>query len=304
MLKLFKKQPIFFWLLIFFVIPLLIVADTTIIWSSKVEISAYVPTPSSGGDSGGGGGGGGGVLIIPTTVNFSGMAYPSSKVTILKDGNVAITTIADPLARFSASITNITAGTHTFSVYGEDINGTKSLSFSFPVYITEGSTVNISGVFLSPTINIDKSEVKKGDTLVVFGQTIPTADVKIVFNSDQEIVRQTKTDITGLYKYDMDTSPLEYGDHGVKSKTIMDGAISATSIEIPFIVGLFSKLKEKGDCNTIRGDLNCDSRVNLVDFSIMAYWYKKPNPPSEIDLNGDGRVNLSDFSIMAYHWTG
>ena len=70
-----------------------------------------------------------------------------------------------------------------------------------------------------------------------------------------------------------------------------------------------------GDTNTLasiptatsaatKGDLNNDKKVNLVDFSIEAYWYKKKNPPANVDLNHDGKVDLIDFSIMAYYWTG
>jgi hypothetical protein len=58
-----------------------------------------------------------------------------------------------------------------------------------------------------------------------------------------------------------------------------------------------------------KADLNCDGRVNLVDFSIAAYWYKRPLNDAfkaiEKDrLNGDGKIDLIDFSIMAYYWTG
>ncbi len=49
--------------------------------------------------------------------------------------------------------------------------------------------------------------------------------------------------------------------------------------------------------------------MNLVDFSIAAYWYGRPLDASFFDveklkLNGDGAVDLRDFSIMAYFWTG
>ena len=288
--------------------PQFIVADSYVVTSTNaITISAQVGAIPSSGDGGGGGGGGGGgsVTTLPTTVNFSGMAYPSSKVTILNNGRVAITTIADPQARFSTAINNLDTGTYNFSVYGEDINGIKSLTFSFPVYVTVGTTVNIGGIFLSPTINIDKSEVKKGDDLVVFGQTVPNTNVNIVFHSSQEILEKTKTDNTGLYKYTMDTEPLEYGDHNVKSKTLMSSDISAVSAELPFVVGLVSKLKDnKNTCGTVKGELNCDNKVNLIDFSIMAYWYKRSSPPTKIDLNGDGKITLIDFSIMAYNWTG
>ena len=53
-----------------------------------------------------------------------------------------------------------------------------------------------------------------------------------------------------------------------------------------------------------RGDANGDGRVNLVDFSVAAYWYKRANPPASVDLNGDRKVDLVDFSIMAFHWSG
>ena len=45
-------------------------------------------------------------------------------------------------------------------------------------------------------------------------------------------------------------------------------------------------------------------KVNIVDFSITAFWYNRPSPPPAIDLNKDGKVNLVDFSILAYYWTG
>ena len=56
-----------------------------------------------------------------------------------------------------------------------------------------------------------------------------------------------------------------------------------------------------------RADLNCDGYVNIVDFSILAYWYKRIltlEAAKMVDLNHDGKVDLIDFSIMAYHWTG
>lgn len=58
-----------------------------------------------------------------------------------------------------------------------------------------------------------------------------------------------------------------------------------------------------------KGDLNDDCNVDLVDFSIAAYWYKKPlserfRAIEAQKLSGDGEVTLKDFSIMAYWWTG
>ena len=53
-------------------------------------------------------------------------------------------------------------------------------------------------------------------------------------------------------------------------------------------------------------DIDSDTRVNLVDFSILAFWWKRlPLPPeTPFDLNCDGFVRLDDFSILAFHWSG
>lgn len=54
-------------------------------------------------------------------------------------------------------------------------------------------------------------------------------------------------------------------------------------------------------CHTV-ADLNCDGYVDIVDFSIMYYWFDKTNPPPRVDLLRDGTVDLADFSVMAYYW--
>lgn len=56
----------------------------------------------------------------------------------------------------------------------------------------------------------------------------------------------------------------------------------------------------------INADLNRDGRVNLVDFSILLFWWASDggdsDPPADINL--DGTVSLTDFSIMLFNWTG
>lgn len=61
-------------------------------------------------------------------------------------------------------------------------------------------------------------------------------------------------------------------------------------------------ITDESTCRT--ADANCDDVVDLIDFSILAFWYKKVGAPDKIDLNHDGKINLIDFSIMAYYWTG
>jgi hypothetical protein len=293
--------------------------------SSSVYITAQVGDGSgtgtgTGGTStsttaGGGGGGGGGSSAastattgIPTTVNFSGMGYPSSKVVILEDGTQVITTVSDPNANFSASLTGIVAGTYTFSVYTTDSAGLHSVSYSFPVFVTTGTTVNIGGIILAPTIDVDKSEVIQGENEAIFGYSVPNSTVTISVHSDVEHIVKATASASGAYLYNFDTTPLELGTHNAQSHAILADQVSTTTDPISFIVGDQDIAETKPaptGCGGLVGDSNCDGKVNLVDFSIMAYWYKKgTTPPASVDLNSDGKINLVDFSILAYHWTG
>lgn len=259
---------------------------------------------------GGGGGGGGGTITSQTIVNFSGIAYPNEKVTLLKDAQVAATTVAGPDARFQISLTGLSTGNYVFSLYAEDKEGRRSNLFTFPESVTQGSIINITGIFIPPTIDTDKIEVKRGDNITILGQSAPQADILISTQSDNEFFAKTVSDKNGLYSYLFDTSVLDYGTHYSKSKaSIGNLAISSYGRVVSFIVGDKNVLKtyKEGVCG--KADLNCDGKVNLIDFSIAAYWYKRPLS-SEFAvkererLNGDGKIDLVDFSIMAYYWTG
>jgi len=262
---------------------------------------APTPAPSSGG--GGGGGGGGGYIAPATGVTFSGRAYPKSTITVLKDAQIAATTVADATANFSVSVTGISSGNYIFSVYSEDGKGIRSSLLTFPVSVTSGATTNIGGVFIAPTIAVDKSEVKRGDNIAIFGQSVPSGEITIAVSSEEEFFGKTAADPNGAYLYNFDTTQLDMGQHFTKSKAAKEGAISSFSKAINFLVGTKNIAAELSKA-AAKGDMNSDKRVNLVDFSIAAYWYKRPSPPVNIDLNGDGKVDLIDFSIMAFYWTG
>jgi hypothetical protein len=261
---------------------------------------------TSGGRGGGGGGGGGVYAPLPaeTKVVFSGRAYPNSVVTLLKDAQIAATTIAGADANFSITLSGLSGGNYIFSVYSEDNKGNRSSLLTFPVSVTSGITTQISGIFIAPTIAVDKSEVKKGDNIAIFGQSAPQSEITIQVSSDKEFFVKTLSDKNGVYLYNFGTEVLDYGSHLTKSKAAKDGEISSFSKAVSFLVGtknVFAVLPQK--CPA-KADLNGDCRVNLVDFSIAAYWYKRSSPPKNVDLNGDGKIDLVDFSIMAFYWTG
>ena len=221
----------------------------------------------------------------------------------MKDAQIIATTVADANANFKVSVSNVSSGNYIFSVYSEDKNGNRSSMLTFPVGVSSGAATEIGGIFIAPTIAIDKSEVKQGENIAIFGASVGNAEITISVNSEEEFFKKVKTDANGAYLYQFDTSPLEKGGHVTKSKASSGGDISSFSKAVSFTVG--SKTVLSAPVKKIeKGDTNNDKRVNLVDFSITAYWYRRPDPPASVDLNGDKKIDLVDFSIMAFYWTG
>ncbi len=260
------------------------------------------PTP-------GGGGGGGGSLRNRATVVLVGKAYPQSQVVVLKDGQIVAKTVASPLANFQVALTGLAAGEYTFLVYGEDKQGLRSPLLSFPVMVSKGTLTKIEDIFIAPTIALDKREVRRGEVISIFGQSVPQSLVTLEVNSATPFFARTLADKNGVYLYNFDTAVLEYGSHSTQSKSATNTEISAPSSRAPFLVGTRTVFAEETTSCVKKADLNADCKVNLVDFSIAAFWYLRPLTPAFVvreknQLSGDGVVNLVDFSIMAFHWTG
>lgn len=270
---------------------------------------APIIIPPSGG--GGGGGGGGGIDITPSTnVVFSGHAYPYNKVTLLKDGQTAIETMAGGDAHFILSLSGLSAGDYNFSIFSQDVHGLQSDAFTFSVYVTKGASTNIGGILLAPTIKLNESIYHHGDSITVFGSSVPNTTISISVHSAEEKIFHAQADDAGIYTYDIDSADLSLGDHNAKSKTLYAQQLSAYSRVVNFKIidedePLLEEEKPEDKAEEVAEiDLNNDKRINLIDFSILAYWYQKSTPPPAVDLNNDNKVNLIDFSILAYYWTG
>lgn len=240
---------------------------TNAVVATSSEVSA-TPTAQNATPQSSSGGGGGSITYAETpsaAVTISGRAYPLSTVVLLEDGQPVVSTIADPLANFSTSLT-VPAGSHLFSVYSQDAAGNRSGTFSFPVTLAAGAHTDIGGIFLSPTISVDKTEVKRGDNLIIFGQSAPKSTIIISVHSDTELFRQTKSDAFGGYLYMLDTSPLEIGSHEVKAKASASGQISDYGRYVAFTVGSRSvKVSKKASCS--EDDLACGGSV-VIPFAL------------------------------------
>ncbi len=283
-------------------------------------VNPLVPADDTGGGSGGsgesgGGGGGGGAGGAPSgapaeapgaQVTFSGHTAPSSTVILLKDAAIARSVTADKDGKFELTLINVAAGSFIFSLYSTDQKSTRTSSLSFPLSVSLGGFTTMDGLLLSPTLTTDKLQVKKGDTIKFSGTSVPSSNITLVFSPKFADVVHIGTNQSGAYSYTLTTSNLDKGRFSAKVKTVVGADESSYSPVIAFTIGESSvKNNEQEGCSTT-GDLKCDGRVNITDFSVMVYWFKRPltEAGSKADLNHDGKVDLIDFSIMASHWTG
>jgi hypothetical protein len=52
-------------------------------------------------------------------------------------------------------------------------------------------------------------------------------------------------------------------------------------------------------------DLNKDSAVDIIDLSIILYYYNQSGATMcPYDFNSSGAVDFPDISIMMFYWTG
>jgi hypothetical protein len=244
---------------------------------------------------------GGGVGPVPrlTKVIFKGRAYPFALLTILKNGAVAATFFAGSSGLFEKELTGITGGIYNFSIWAEDSDSRKSVTLSFTVSVISGMTTTISGIFISPTIELIPNRVERGDKVNIFGQVFPESKVNI-FISSKDIVKEAIATPEGKWDFALDTTPLEIAEHYAKAQaSYEDGEQSVFSQTLSFLV------LKKGALVCQGADLNFDGKVNIVDFSILLYFWGQTHPSNICaDINFDGIVNIIDFSIMMYYWTG
>jgi len=217
-------------------------------------------------------------------------------LTLLKDEKVAATFFAENSGLFKKELTGVSGGRYTFGIFAEDTEGRTSITLNFKIDILGGATTTISGIFIPPTISRTPNQVERGQKIDIAGQVFPKSKVNI-FIWPEEIVKETSADSQGKWLFGLNTATLKEGEYQVRAKAFFgEGEQSPFSQTVSFFV-LPSKCRG--------ADLNFDGKVNIVDFSILMYFWHSTSPENICaDINRDGIVDLVDFSIMMYQWTG
>ena len=217
---------------------------------------------------------------------------------VLLDGSQATSIKAGAGAQFEVTLGSVVIGPRTVGVYSTDPNGRKSITVTFNVSVSTGTTVTLTDVLLPPTIDVSAIQLNKGEVLRIFGQSAPQAAVNVHVQSE-ETVTKAITDSAGAYAIRFDTAKLTEDEHITKSRATVSDLVSPFSKVLQFIVG-------RGVKQLKTADENKDGRVNIIDFSILLYWWntKQAKGLEVADINKDGKVNIVDFSIMLFQWTG
>lgn len=268
------------------------------------SICKVEPAGSGGGGSSGGGssgGGGSGRDLGDTLVSVIGRAYPSRTINFLldtvtvgsvrsgSDGRFEFTTEADP-------------GTATLGIWATDPDNNRSITLNNTFDVTQGAITNLNGIILPPTLSVPSQNVDPGAVIVASGYSVPNATVELHVDNSA-IVEKANVGANGQWSISFDTSRVSIAEHTLRARSVVGTPPLTTNSSYSASLQLFVGVEGRA---TTPSDLNRDGFINLIDFSILIFWWQTDggdsNPPA--DINGNGRVSLEDFSILLFNWTG
>jgi hypothetical protein len=275
------------------------------------ELSA---TPESTGEPEEPVGGGGWVIETPTLSNviLEGFAYPSATVHILRDAQKVGTINVGGSATFSYSDPDVSNGNYKYSLFAVDKTGRRSATTSIFVTVSGDGVTVIDSIVLPPTMFIDSEDLSfdkaSGRNPTIRGFAFPGSHVVV------EVIQTGATLSTivlsnGSYTLSLDISGFSGGVYALRSRTLLPNGMASTysslvgfGVDVPFKKKVFDIPK----CGLLdHPDLNCDGDVNIIDVSILMFWFKKAvGQTLGVDFNFDGMVDIIDFSILVFYWTG
>lgn len=235
------------------------------------------------------------------SLSISGYTAPGTFVTFTQNGSVIGTDAAGPTGFYSQVFTGLQPTTHSIRIYGVDQAGRATTPVFMEIYTPIYTQTDVTDVILPPTIELSATQVAQGNNLTVFGTTVPDADFTLFTESPLRTYSDT-ADSTGNWTYTItDTADYSPGDYRTYAIAQSGALQSLASTGLAFSITVSGTITPTpAACNISRGDLSCDSSVNLTDFSILMFYWGTSQPAG--DINSDGNVNLSDFSIMMFYW--
>ena len=265
----------------------------------KIEPAGSGGGGSSGGNSGGGGGSP--RKLGNTVISVTGRAYPLRTINFLLDSVSVGAVRSDANGNFEFS-TGSSPGTATLSIWAYDVNNTRSITLNNTFDVTQGAVTNLNSVILPPTLIVKNPNVNPGDKVTFSGQSVPNSTVELHVDKSSPI-ETTKAAADGRWSIIFDTTKVSIAEHLMRARTVLGTPPLTSQSNFSSSLQLFVGVEGKP---TTPSDLNRDGFVNLIDFSILIFWWQTNGGDSNpsADINGNGKVGLEDFSILLYNWTG
>jgi cysteine-rich repeat protein len=262
------------------------------------------PAGSGGGGSSGGnssGGGGSTEDLGDTIVNIIGRAYPSRTINFLLDTVSVGSVRSDSTGSFEFAAP-ASPGTATLGIWAADAAGNRSITLNNTFDLTQGAVTNLNGIVLPPTLVVVNQNIDPGTKVTISGQSVPNSTVELHVD-DSDIVENVTADVDGNWSVIFDTSRVSISEHILRARTVVGNPPLTTRSSFSTSLQLFVGVDGQA---TQPSDLNRDGSVNLIDFSILIFWWQTnagDSSPSA-DINQNGNVGLEDFSILLFNWTG
>lgn len=234
-------------------------------------------------------------------ITISGKTAPATFVYFIEDGIIKGTDYSDYQGNFAQIFLAQSPGDHIFDIYSIDSNDLNTSPMELNFYAPVSQVTSVSDFILSPSMQISSSTISQGDDLVASGSAIPGGQITI-FTDTPLRTYSASAAASGLWDYTItNTSDYIVGDYRIYG-LVQDGygvqSINSNSINFSVVSGSSGGGTQCGDIT--HGDLNCDGSINLIDFSMLMYYWGTNDVTT--DINNDGLVNLTDFSILMYWW--
>jgi len=152
------------------------------------------------------------VGVGDTVLVVTGSTSPNAFVTFKEGGSTIGTTSALANGSFSQTFPAQSPGIHNISIYARDSQNRLTDTVTVSVNLLEHFTTTLD-VFLSPTIQLMSSQLTRGESLVIRGETIPNGTITITLDNGQTF--QTTSNSSGQWDYSLNTSNLSTGTHRI-----------------------------------------------------------------------------------------
>ena len=241
-----------------------------------------------------------GQVVFPTSVSFSGRAYPGGRVKFFRRSMIDIRetntyvldteTTADSSGRFEKKFQALLQGAYFFAVEARDRDNRSSGILSFTVNLISNNKLNADNIFVAPTVDFDPSTATKGNDVKVFGYASPDSLVEIEL--DKILRYNARSNQQGYYSIAVNTSRFSPKEHFLKAWQVDAlGNQSPVSPIKTFKITLLSNPK---------ADFNNDNIINIVDWSIFLFRWRSQdvNLKKLSDLDTNNKVDIVDLSIF------